>query len=196
MTEVITKNNNEIALDTDPTRTHVIHRIHLVEHFLRNNGLPKLLTNLVKTFNDDKTEPFYNEDATYLLSQFIQPIDSFVERKHLNDHRPIFPDTCKPSRMDTTIKSPVKDNSCHSTPNLLACAPDSGFPQSSPNIPRPFQPESAVISSQLTTLSPLPRTSCFNPDIFQSTSTGTTPRSRNAESFRKKPGEWYGHPYF
>ena len=53
--------------------------------------------------------------------------------------------------MDTTIKSPVKDNSCHSTPNLLASSPDSGIPQSFPHTPLSFQSESPVITSQPTT---------------------------------------------
>ena len=77
-----------------------------------------------------------------------QPIDSFVERQQLNDYLPIYPDTCGPSRLDTTIKSPVKDNSCHSTPNLLASSPDSGIPLSSPHTPLSFQSESPVITSQ------------------------------------------------
>ena len=44
--------------------------------------------------------------------------------------------------MDTTIKSHVKDNSCHSTPNRLSSSPDSGFSQSSPHTPLSFQWES------------------------------------------------------
>ena len=98
--------------------------------------------------------------------------------------------------MDTTIKSPVKDNSCHSTPNLLASSPDSGIPQSSPHTPLSFQSESPVITNQPTTPSPLRRTSSFNPNNFQSTNTGTTPRSRNAGTLRNIPREWYGKPYF
>ena len=94
--------------------------------------------------------------------------------------------------MDTTITSPVKDNSCHSTPNLLASSPDSGIPQSSPQTPLSFQSESPVITSQPTT----PRPSSNNPNNFQSTSTDTTPRSRNAGTLRYIPREWYGKPYF
>ena len=109
---------------------------------------------------------------------------------------PIFSDRCEPSRMDTTIKSPVKDSSCHLTPNLLASSPDCGVPQTSPHTPLSFQSESPVIASQPTTPSPLPRTSSINPNIFQSTSTGTTPRSRNAGTLRNFPREWYGKPYF
>ena len=41
--------------------------------------------------------------------------------------------------MDTTNDSPVEDNSCHSTRNLLASSPDSGIPQSSPHTPLSFQ---------------------------------------------------------
>ena len=119
-----------------------------------------------------------------------------VERQPIHDHLPIFHDTCGPSRMDTTIKSPVKDTSCHSTPNLLASSPDSGIPQSSPHTPLSFQSGSPVITSQPTTPSPLPRTSSINPNNFQSTSTGTTPRSRNAGTLRNTPREWYGKPYF
>ena len=98
--------------------------------------------------------------------------------------------------MDTTIKSPVKDNSCHSTPNLIASSPDSGIPQSSPHTPLSFQSESPVITSQPTTPGPLPRTSSINPNNFQSTSTGNTPRSRNAGTLRNIPREWYRKPYF
>ena len=115
MTKVITKFNYEIALDADQTRTQVVHRNHLVENFPPDNELTNLLSNYEKPFNDDKTEHFCNEYAKCRLSQLNQPINSFVERQHLNDYLPIFPDTCGPSRMDTTIKSPVKDNRCHST---------------------------------------------------------------------------------
>ena len=110
LTKVITKFNYEIALDADRTRTQVVHRNPLVEYFPRDK-----LSNYEKPFNDDKTEHFYNEYAKCRLSQINQPINSSVERQHLNDYLPIFPDTCGPSRMDTTIKSPVKDNRCHST---------------------------------------------------------------------------------
>ena len=97
--------------------------------------------------------------------------------------------------MDTTITSPVKDNSCHLTPNFSASSPDSGIPHSSPHTPLSFQSESPVITSQPTTPSPLPRTS-INPNNFQSTSTGTAPRSRNTGTLRNIPREWYGKPYF
>ena len=196
VTEVITKVNYEIALDADPTRTQVIHRNHLVEYFPQDNEIPNLVSNYEKPLNDDRTEHFYNEYAKCLLSHLNQPIDSIVERQHLNDYLPIFPDTCGPSRIDTTIKSPVKDDSCHSTPNVLVSSPDSGIPQLSPHTPLSFQWESPVITSQPTTLSPLPRSSSINPNIFQSTSTGTTPRSRNAGTLRNIPREWYGKPYF
>ena len=108
----------------------------------------------------------------------------------------MFHDTYGPSRMDTTIKSPVKDNRGHSTPNLLASSPDSGIPQSSLHTPLSFQSESPVITSQPTTPSPLPRSSSINPNNSQSTSTDTTPRSRNAGTLRNIPREWYGEPYF
>ena len=195
MTKVITKVNYEIALDADPTRTQVVHRNHLVEFFPRDNEIPNLVSNYEKPFNDDKTELFYNEYANCRLSHLNQPIDSIVERQHLTDYLPIFPDTCGPSRMDTTIKSPVKDNSYHSTPNLLASSPDSGIPQSSPHTPLSFQSESPVITSQPTTPSPLPRTSSINPNNSQSTSTGAAPRSRNGGTLRNIPREWYGKPY-
>ena len=196
MIKVITKVNYEIALDADPTRTQVVHRNHLVEYFPRDNEIPNLVSNYEKPFNDDKTEHFYNEYAKCRLSHLNQPIDSIVERQHLNDYLPIVSDTCEPSRMDTTIKSPVESNSCHSTPNLLASSPDSGIPQTFPHSPLSFQSESPVIASQPTTPSPLPRTSSINPNNFQSTSTGTTPRSTNAGTSRNIPREWYGKPYF
>ena len=103
VTKVITKVNYDIALDADPTRTQVVHRNHLVEYFPRENELPKLLSNYEKPFNDDKTEHFYNEYPRCRLSQLNQPIDSFVERQHLNDYLLNFSDTCGQSRMDTTI---------------------------------------------------------------------------------------------
>ena len=158
VTKVITKVNYEIALDADPTRTQVIHRNHLVGPLPRDNELPNLLSNYEKPFNDDKTEHFYNEYAKCRLSQLNQPVDSFVERQYLNDYLPIFPDTCGPSRMDTTTTSPVKENSCQSTPNPLASSPDSGIPQSSPHTPLSFQLESPVITSQPTTATRLPLT--------------------------------------
>ena len=196
VTKVSTKVNYEIAFDADPTKTHVVHRNHLVEYFPSDKELPNLVSNYEKTFNDEKTEHFYNEYAKCRLSHLNQPINSIVERQHLNDYLPIFPDTCGPPRMDTTIKSPVKDNSCRSTPNLLASSPDSGNPQSSPHTLLPFQSESPVITNQPTTPSPLPRTSCINPNNSESTSTGTTPRSRNAGTLRNIPREWCGKPYF
>ena len=98
--------------------------------------------------------------------------------------------------MDTTIKSPVKDNSCHSTPNLLASSLDSGIPQSSPHTRLSFQSGSPVITSQPITPSPLPRTSSNNLNNFQSTNTGATLRSRNTGTLRNFPREWYGKPYF
>ena len=121
----------------------------------------------------------YNEPAKKQFFQLNQPIDPIVEPQHLNDYLPIFHDTSRPSRMDTTFISPVKDNICHSTPNLLASSPDSGIPQSSPHTPLSFPPGSPVRTSQPTTRSPLPRTSSVNPNNI-STSTGTTPRSRNS----------------
>ena len=196
VTKGITKVNYEIALDADPTRTRVVHRNHLLEYFPRDNELPNLLSNYEKPFNDDKTEHLYNEYAKCRFSQLNQPNDSFIERQHLNDYLPIFPDICGPSRMDTTIKSPLKDNSCHSTPNLLASPPDSGIPQSSPHTPLSFQSASPVITSQPTKPSLLPRTAGIIPNNFQSTSTGATPRSRNAGTLRIIPREGYGKPYF
>ena len=196
VTKVNTKVIYKIALDADPTRIQVVDRIHLVANFPRDTELPNLISNYGKHFNDDNTEHFYNEYAKYLSSQLNQPIDSFVERQHLNDYSPIFPYTSGPSRMDTTITSPVNDNSCLSTPNLLASSPDSGFPQSSPHTPLAFQGESPVITSRLTTPSPLPRTSSNNPNNSQSTSNGATPRSRNAGTLRKIPRKWYGKPCF
>ena len=189
VTKVITKITYEIAFDADPTRTQVVHRNHLVEYFPRDKELPKLLSNYENLFNNYKTEHFYNEYARCRLSQLNPPIDSFVERQHLNDYLPIFPGICGPSRMDSTIKLPVEDNSCHSTPTLSASSPDSGNPQSSPRNPLSFQSESPVITSQPITPSPLPRTSCINPTNFTSTSTGTTPRSRNAGTLRNIPRE-------
>ena len=129
-------------------------------------------------------------------SQLSQPIDSFVERQHLNHYLPIFPDTCGPSRKDTPIKLPANDNSSHPTPNFLASSPESEIPESSPHYPLPFQPETPVITSQPTTPSTLPRTSCINPTNFPSTSTGTPPCSRNAGTLRNIPREWYGKPFF
>ena len=98
--------------------------------------------------------------------------------------------------MDSTIKSPVEDNSCHSTPTLSASSPDSGIPQSSIGTPLSFQSESPVITSQPITPNPLPRTSSINPTNLPSTSTGTTPRSRTAGTLRNITREWYGKPYF
>ena len=189
MTKVITTVNYEIALDTDPTRTQVVHRNHLVQYFPPGNELSNLLSNYEKPFNDDKSEHFYNDFAKYRLSQLNQPINSFVERQHFNDYLPIFPDTSGPLRTDTTITLPVNDNSCHSTSNLLASSPDSGNPQSSPQTLLSFQLESPVITSQPTTPSPLPRTSGINPTKVPSTSTGNTPRSRNVGTLRHFPRE-------
>ena len=195
VTKVITKVNYEIALDADPTRTQVVLFNHLVEYFPRDNELPNLLSNYEKPSTTIKLSisitNMRNAD-----SQLNQAIDSFVERQHLNDYLPIFPDTFRSSRMDTTIKSPVKDNSCHSTPNLLANSPHSGIPLSSLHTPLPFQSESPVITSQPITSCLLPRTSSINPTNLPSNTAGTTPRSRNAGTLLNIPREWYGKPYF
>ena len=82
--------------------------------------------------------------------------------------------------METTFNSPIKYGSSHSTGDYLVGSPDSGVPQSSLHTPFSIQSESPLITSQPTTPSPLPRTSSIKPKIFQSTGTGTTPRSRNA----------------
>ena len=107
----------------------VAHCNHLVEYFPRDAELPNILFNYEKPFKDDKTEHFCNEYPEHQLSQLNQPIDSIVEQQHLNDCLPIFSDTCGPSRMDTNITSPVKNNSCRSTLNPLANSPDSGILQ-------------------------------------------------------------------
>ena len=94
VTKVITKVNYEISFDAYPTRTPVVHRNHLVEYFPCDKELPKLLSNYENIFNVYKTENFYNEYARCRLSQLNQTIDSFVERQHLNEYLPIFPDIC------------------------------------------------------------------------------------------------------
>ena len=189
VTKVITKVNYEVALDSDPTRIHVVHRNHLVEFFPRNNDLPTLLSNYEKPVNDDRTEHFYNEYAKNRLSELNKPIETLAERQHVQEYLPIFPDTPGPSRMNTTYSSPAKCGSAHSTPTFLASSPDSGIPQSSPQTPISFQGESPAITSQPTTPSPLPRN-------IPSTSTAAAPRSRNTGTLRNIPREWYGKPYF
>ena len=101
-----------------------------------------------------------------------------------------------PSRMDTCFISPVKDNNFHPKLNLLVKSPDSGIPQSPPHALFSFQPESPVLTNQPTNPSPLPRSFSFIPNNFHSTSTGTTPRSRNTRTSQSVPREWYGKPYF
>ena len=78
---------------------------------------------------------------------------------------------------------------------ISASSLDSGIPRSSPHTPLSFQSETPVITSQPTTPSPLPRTSIINPTNLPTTSTDTTPRSRNAGTIRNIPPEWYGKPY-
>ena len=166
MAKVITKFNFKVALDTDATRTQVVHHNHRVEYFPCENEVPKLSSNYEKRSNDDTTENFYNKIAKNWLSQLSQSTDSIVERQHLNDLLPIFPNTCGASWIDTNIKSPVKDKRCHSTVNHLASSTDSGIPQSSFQNPFSFQPESPVITSQPTTPSPLLCTSSTNANNF------------------------------
>ena len=86
MTKVLSKNTSEIALDADLMRTQVVCRNHLVEYFPRDNELPNLLSDYEKPFNDNKSEHFYDEYAKCRLSQMNHPIESFVERQHLNDY--------------------------------------------------------------------------------------------------------------
>ena len=106
MTKAITKVNYKIAPDLDLTRTQVVHRNQVVENFSRDNELAKVLSSYEKPANDDRTEPFYNEYAKDSFSQLNQPINSNVERQHLNDYLPIFPNTSGPSRMGTTYSLP------------------------------------------------------------------------------------------
>ena len=141
MTKVITKVVYQNALDANPTITEVVQCNHLIEYFPRDNELPNFLSNYNKPFNHDKNEHFYNEDAKNRLSQSNQPIYSFVEQQYLNDYLVVFPDTCGPSRVDTTNRLPVKNNlvaCCHPTPNLLASSLDSGIQQSSPHSSHSF----------------------------------------------------------
>ena len=63
VTQVIMEVRYKIAIGADPTRTQVVHRNHLVEHFPPDNELPNLLSNYEKLFNDDETVHFYNEYA-------------------------------------------------------------------------------------------------------------------------------------
>ena len=155
-----------------------------------------MLSKYEKNFVDHNAEHFYNEYAKNRFSQLNQPIDSFVERQQLNDCLPIFPDIPGTSRKDTRFNSSNKYANSHLTPIYLASSPDSGIPQSSLHTPLSFQPESIVKTSQPTTPCRLPQSSIINPNNFQSTSTGTTPRSRNAGTLRNSPPEWYGEPYF
>ena len=97
--------------------------------------------------------------------------------------------------MDTVFKSPMNDNICHSTPNILAGSLDSAIRQSFPHTALSFQLGPPIITSHPTTPSLLPSTSSINRSNFQSADTGTTPRSENTGVLRKIPGEWYGEPY-
>ena len=49
----------EIVLDSDPTKTQVVHRKHLVQYFPRDSELSILLSNYEKHLNDDKTDNFH-----------------------------------------------------------------------------------------------------------------------------------------
>ena len=166
VTKILTEVNYEVALDAHSTRTQVVYRHYLVEDVLGDNEFPNVLSNYEKPFNDDKTQHFQNEFAENRLSQLNQPINSFVERQLLNDYLPIFPDTSGTSRMDTMYNSSAKNDSCHSTTNLLVSSPDSGILQSYPHNLLSFQLESPVISSQPTTLSLLSLITCNNPKNF------------------------------
>ena len=196
VTKVITGVDYQIVLNADATSSQDVHRNHLAEDFSRKIELPNLLSNDEMPFNDDKAEHFYNEHAKNRLAQSNKPVHSFAERQRLNDYLPIFADTYEPSRLDNNIKSPVNYNSCHSTPNLLASSPDSSIPQLSPHTPFTFQQESPVITSQSTTPGPFSRTSSINPKNFQSTSTVTTPRSKNAGISQNNLRKWYGMHFF
>ena len=196
LTKVLTKANDEIDIDSDPTKTQVVQRNDRVQFFPRGNELVKLQSNCGKPFNDIKAEHFNNEYEQNWLFQLNPPIDSVVERQHLHDYFAIFPDGCGTLRKDTCFISHVKDNSCHSTPNVLASSHKSGIPQSSSQTLLSFPLESPVITSQPTKPSLLPCTSSNNHNNFQSTSTGTTPLSRSTRILRIFPREWYSKPYF
>ena len=102
------KVNFEIALDSDPTGTQIVHRNDLVECFPRDNQLSHLLSTYRMPFNDNKTENFHKKCARNQLSQLNQPIELIAERQHLKDFLPIFLDKTGLSRMDTKIISPVE----------------------------------------------------------------------------------------
>ena len=86
--------------------------------------------------------------------------------------------------MNASLFSPAKHNGCQLTLKILASSPDSGILQSSPYAPCSFQPQSLVTTSQTTTHSACSRNSNNHPKSFQPTRTGTTPRSRGAETLR------------
>ena len=131
VTKVITKVNYEDALDSDPTRIQVVHRNNFVEFFPRDNDLPTLLSKYEKPVNDDRTEHFYNEYVKNRLSEVNLPIETLAEPQHIQVKFAILSDAPGPSRMNTTVNSPAKCGSTHSTPNFLTSSPDSGIPQSS-----------------------------------------------------------------
>ena len=72
VTKVITKVNNVVTFDSDPTTTQVVHRNQVVEHFSCDNELSNLPSNYEKPFNDDKTENFFNKKSKNRLFQFNQ----------------------------------------------------------------------------------------------------------------------------
>ena len=195
MTKVITNVNYEIVLNLDPTRTQVVHLHHLYEYFPREKELRNLLSNYERLFNDDKTENFYNEYLKYLLSQLNQPIDSFLERQLLYDCLPIFRDTCGSYEWTRPLSCLLQTTVAirRRIPwrvHLILVFLNPFFTLLS------FPSESPVITSQRTTPSSLPRTSSINPTNLPSTSTGATPRSKNAGILPNTPRESSEKPHF
>ena len=74
-TNVNMKVIHDIALDSDPTRSQVVHRNYLIACFPGDNELPNILSGYEKPFNDDKIELIDNEFATNRLSQLNPPIN-------------------------------------------------------------------------------------------------------------------------
>ena len=194
MTKGFTEDIFENPLDADPTSTQVVNRNHLVEYFPPDNELPNFLSNYVKPFNDVNTEHFYTSIANMQNTDYLSWINLLAHLLNENNWTTTYISSLK--LIEFHKRTPHSTRLTPFDAKLYSEFPDSGVPQSSFHTPLSFQPESPVTTSQPNTHFPLPRTSSINPINFLSTSTGTTPRSKNAATIQKIPREWQGMSYF
>ena len=142
-----------VAVNSGPTGTHVIPRIHLEEFFTPDYEIKTLLAISENFFKEHKSDRFDNENSRVRLSELNLSFDFFFKRKQSNDYLHVFIDVNGLPRRDLRLKLPVEDINFHSAKKFLASATVLGYPQASLHTPLWFQSASLVLTSHSTTRS-------------------------------------------